>query len=697
MEIRKIKWSLGLILGILPFALTAQIRVDDTSYTVEQLVEDVLVFSNCASTSNWNKSAGESGGFNGVGYFDARGTSFPFEEGIVISTGNARSAEGPNTNELSDGTENNLWGGDADLAAITNTSQLFNASFIEFDFVPLTDTFSFNFIFASEEYTGFYPCEFSDVFAFILTRPDGTTENLAQLPNSNVPIRVTSIHPAIDFEGQSCPAVNEEYFDGYNPSNAPIDFNGQTVTFTAGAQVVPGETYGIKLVIADNRDGYLDSAVFLEAGSFDTGVDLGLDRTIAENGPVCSDYLLTANVPGNPTYSWFRDGNLLVGETGPDYLATASGTYRVNVDLGNGCVMEDEVLLEFVPPSLIGLQPLDLARCELDGNTMELFDLTENSSDIIGGLDPDIYRLSFHLSQEDADSGENPIAGPTSYEGTDQQRIYARLAASIDCFDTTSFLLEVNDFGTLEELEETYYLCVDENGITLSSIPIDINMDPATYYFQWFRGTDVASGIAIPGASNPTYAASEIGAYTVAVTHIVYGCTYERSTEVIAVSPPTSFDVRQTSERFTQEAQIEVNVTGDSTYQYAMDDGAFQESNVFENVAPGRHIFYVQDVQGCHVYSQGYTVVDFPRFFSPNNDTANNSWGLIGPDTFNNYTIFIFDRYGKLLTQLNSSNPEWDGTFNGRPLPADDYWFRLVYLDEDNTFGEYKGHMALVR
>nr|MCH9661282.1 choice-of-anchor L domain-containing protein [Bacteroidota bacterium] len=264
----------------------SQITIDET-LTTQQLVEDILIDSPCAQVSLFTQSTGtDFSDVNGIAAFDANGSGFPFAAGVVLSSGNVASAPGPNTSLLSEGGAG--WPGDADLEAATTATNTNNASFIQFNFVPLISNISFDFIMASEEYNDNFECTFSDAFAFILTdNVTGVTQNLAVLPGTTTPIEVTNIR--YEVIGQ-CPAVNEIYFGQYNfqpvanpaaptvpAAGAPINFNGQTVELTAMGNVVPGNDYTIKLVVADESDTAYDISVYLEAGSFNIGVDLGPD------------------------------------------------------------------------------------------------------------------------------------------------------------------------------------------------------------------------------------------------------------------------------------------------------------------------------------------------------------------------------------------------------------------------------------
>ena len=79
-----------------------------------------------------------------------------------------------------------------------------------------------------------------------------------------------------------------------------------------------------------------------------------------------------------------------------------------------------------------------------------------------------------------------------------------------------------------------------------------------------------------------------------------------------------------------------------------------------------------------------------PNFFTPNNDGYNDVWKF---DSDSYFYIDIFNRFGKLITQLKRTNYGWDGTFNGAPLPSSDYWYN-IYL-KDGTIKT--GHFALKR
>ncbi len=452
---RLMKVRNGLFFLVLLFAHTtfSQIVVDDQTYTTTQLVKDILVNSPCAQVENISSSTGTAFGNNGIAYFERGTSSFPLEAGVILSTGNAIRSAGPNDDFLSDGVPN--WPGDSDLenAIGLNPGLSVNHTYIEFDFTPSANFINFNFLLASEEYYEDNPCRFSDAFAFLLKKA-GTTdnyENIALIPGTTTPIAVVNVHPAIQ---GACAARNEEYFDRYNSTengnNSPINYNGQTKIFTASSMVEPNTKYHIKLVIADYEDRSLDSAIFLEAGSFDVGGNLGEDRTIASGNPGCigSPVVLDATVGTGATYQWLKNGAPIAGATDAmynvDYNTDGNGSYSVMVALAGSCAATlDPVEVEFVVPPVIDAPPLDVVICETDGNGVESFEFSANTNRAFGTQDRSKFSVSYHKTQNDANTNANPITFP--YSNTlPNETIYLRIAETTQtCFETAAFTISV--------------------------------------------------------------------------------------------------------------------------------------------------------------------------------------------------------------------------------------------------------------
>lgn len=148
--------------------------------------------------------------------------------------------------------------------------------------------------------------------------------------------------------------------------------------------------------------------------------------------------------------------------------------------------------------------------------------------------------------------------------------------------------------------------------------------------------------------------------------------------------------------------EIEILVSGSGNYEFALDniDGPYQIESRFRNVSVGEHTAYVRDKKGCgiaqRIVEQNITSKDFPSFFTPNGDGINDFWQFVPPpDTgeINVESIWVYDRYGNLMTQLNPKSKGWNGNFNGKPLPASDYWFKAITYNRRKI----QGHFTLKR
>ncbi|WP_040756913.1 choice-of-anchor L domain-containing protein, partial [Winogradskyella psychrotolerans] len=355
---------------------------------------------------------------------------------MLLTSGEASDAGGPNDTTLSEGT--GAWPGDDSLDLALGVDS-HNASSIQFDFIPLADSISFDFLMASEEYNmGSFECDYSDAFAFLLTDSSGNVSNLAVLPNSNEPILVTNIHPD---NGAPCGGINERYFGGYTPNGQPpIAFDGRTRVFTARSAVVSGETYTIKLVIADDRDNAYDSGVFIKAGSFNLGGSLGDDMTIERGNAPCdgTEVVLDTRLD-NATHVWYKDGIVIPGETSSTISVTEPGIYYADFELESICSgSANSITVEF-RDSPIANTAIDLVECSASG--IEEFNLAVNDTNILGSQDPTSFPISYHLTEQDAI--DNLGALPNLYTNvTSPQAIWARLAdVSQTCFSITSFSL----------------------------------------------------------------------------------------------------------------------------------------------------------------------------------------------------------------------------------------------------------------
>ena len=442
--------KLILLITILAGAIgfSQPINVSTTNYTVPQLVNDILINTSCVNTTNVTWSTGSNfGSTNGIGFFQNTNPNFPMQSGVILSTGNVANAPGPNNTLLSDG--DSAWPGDTDLentlaaAGVSLVSK--NATVLEFDFVPNSSFFSFDFIFASEEY-GNFQCQFSDAFAFLLTNTStGVTTNLAVVPNTNLPISVVTIRDYL--YNSSCPSANAQFFGSYNggsqAATSATNFNGQTTVMTAASTLVPGVQYHIKLVIADRLDPQSDSAIFISANSLNIGQDvLGQDLTVANNAALCHGATHTINTglnPSNFTFQWKKNNVVLTNEIGPSLVVNQPGTYTViYTNILSPCSpTTNNVVIEHFP-QINAQNPINLYKCD-NGSATYSYNLDLNTPRVKTGLNPNTL-VTYHATQADADNNTNVLT--LNYTAAPGQTIYVRIQIpNTSCYVTRSFQL----------------------------------------------------------------------------------------------------------------------------------------------------------------------------------------------------------------------------------------------------------------
>ncbi|WP_130735015.1 T9SS type B sorting domain-containing protein [Flavobacterium sp. J27] len=648
----------------------AQSITVDQNFTPQQLVEDILINSGCASVTNIVASGGNySSGEKTYGYFNRDGSSFPFEDGIILSTGRIINAPGPN-DYISDDGNGIGWNGDSDLNQALNISNSINATVLEFDFIPLGNRISFDYIFSSEEYHGTATCQYSDGFAFLLREVGTTTyQNLALIPNTNTPVKVTTVHP--DIPG-ACNAQNEQYFDSFNGVNHPTNFNGQTKTLTAQANVIPGNQYHIKLVIADEGNYRYDSAIFLKAGSFNTNVNLGDDKTIANGNPACgSSFVLDTQLTG--THQWFLDGNEIVGETSSTLTVTQNGTYAVVVSIP-GCTSAptDEIIIEFAP-DLIQSSNTIFSQCDDDTiqDGITTFDLSVILPQIITNL-PSNYQLSLF---------ENPSSTSTLstlYQNTIpyQQTLYAKVTNIPNCYDGIVFPITI-EVKTFTE---------DYSDVTLSNCENTIiTLDAGNGFTSYLWDTN-------PNQTSQTISVSNSGEYHVLLENSE-GCFKTKTFTIIGSEIATLEDIIIND--FADNNTASIIVSGSGNYTFSLNGLDYQNTNTFDNLLPGEYTAYINDINGCGLITKSFYILDYPKFFTPNGDGYNDIWEIKNLEKrgLENSKIYILDRYGKLLKQINPLGNGWNGTFNGEALPSTDYWF-VLELSNGKTI---RNHFTLKR
>lgn len=429
------------MLFLLYFSATVSaqyITVDDT-VAFDVLAKDILVNNPCASVSNVRATNWAASDGSPYGYFTAGTSTFPFSNGVILTTGKAARAIGPNNSILSDGSPS--WTGDNDLEqALGIVGSSINACVLEFDFLPLANKISFDYIFASEQYLSNpspNQCSYTDGFVFLLKEANGTSgyQNLAIVPGTTTPVKTNTVRGP----GTICPPSNEAYFDAFNGLEHPTNYNGQTIVMKAQANVTPGVLYHIKLVVADQGNNLYDSAIFLGGGSFKITKDLGPDRLIATDNPVCAteNLVLNATEPGSNTYQWFKNDIAITGATNPVYTVQDPGEYSVEISYnGSACISTGgPIRIEYA--QALTPSPATIVQCDDNNDGSAIFNLSTASAQLMAN-DSNIVEVLYFENLSDTNSITNPSGYPSI-----PKTIYGKAINSYGCFTFVDVFLEI--------------------------------------------------------------------------------------------------------------------------------------------------------------------------------------------------------------------------------------------------------------
>lgn len=265
---------------------------------------------------------------------------------------------------------------------------------------------------------------------------------------------------------------------------------------------------------------------------------------------------------------------------------------------------------------------------------------------------------------------------------------------NINCIATTSVNLEVSPIPNFT-VESPQIVCTSDPTFTIDLDPIETNANES-YYYEWvFEDRTWLSNASILTVSTP-------GTYSVTLTKTDgTGCAKTRDIIVDGSEKATITQNDVTIVDLSENNSVTINPEnlGKGTYEFALKEASssfinYQSKPVFNNVKSGFYTIYVKN-DICGIATLEISVIGHPKHFTPNGDGFNDLWQIKGLNTSfqPNSTIFIFDRYGKLIKQLSPKSIGWDGTFNGNLLPSDDYWFK-VSLEDGRQFS---GHFALKR
>ncbi len=441
-------------------------------------------------------------------------------------------------------------------------------------------------------------------------------------------------------------------------------------------QTLSGQTSVILKMLNNGAGGCgndlaIDDIVFKTCGDRISLADAANNTSIAiceENAPTSVNLTATPDfsIYSTHAYQWQEstDGITwtdITGETNQTFISpliSNTVSYRVKV-------AEDPINLSNVNCSAIS----DIFAVVIEEKPMPPVSLENVSlcADVVGGVSVSIPNGT-SANWYDAPVGGNLLqAGSPFYETSVSGTYYAEVVTELaGCISDSRTAVSIiyNDLPVLED--ETLILCEGE------SLVLSADLSNASYAWNTSENTREIT-VSLPGT------------YIVTVTD-TNGCSASKAIEVSQIDIPVVDSVVSDHRDLTIVAQN----TGD--FEYSLDGFFYQDSPQFQNLLGGTYTAFVRVKNFCGTVRFPFVHLVIPRFFTPNGDGMNDHFMLEGIEVSDDFEISIFDRTSKLIAQSNRQDYSWNGTFNGRPLPASDYWYSIKI--GDNLF---KGHFALKR
>lgn len=312
--------------------------------------------------------------------------------------------------------------------------------------------------------------------------------------------------------------------------------------------------------------------------------------------------------------------------------------------------------------------------CDDLNDNKEIVDLTSYNQYLISNSAN--YTFKYYEDLNNATLNLSEISDSQTFVLTPSNKvIFARTISADGCYGISTITLNMIESPRIDLLDR-YPLC------EFGEIPIRANDGFDKY--EWSTG-ELTQQIIINKVGSYWFKAYENHAGPLV-------CESTKNFEVFLSNPAKITEIKF-SDWTVMDNTITVIVTGLGNYEYSIDGINFQDSNVFTGMYFGQYTIYVNDKNNCGSVSKDVFLMLYPNFFTPNGDLYNDFWKIKFSEKEKDLDTKIYDRHGKLIKNLLFNDPGWDGTLNGQPLPADDYWFVV----KRKSGLEYKGHFALKR
>ncbi|MEX1382564.1 T9SS type B sorting domain-containing protein, partial [Lutibacter sp.] len=395
------------------------------------------------------------------------------------------------------------------------------------------------------------------------------------------------------------------------------------------------------------------------------------------------------------TISYFDENGNALPSPLPNLFLTKSQTITIKVENNNSTInpaCSDETTLEFIVDDAPEVYPLTIEPLCDDGEDttdgFSYFNTSNIESSLLGGqTNMEVFYF---------DAVNNPLPSPLPnpfFTASQTVTVIIQNPLNTVCSVSTNLNFVVNPLPSFEVLPEQI-LCLNTPPTVLEPLNPQDN-----YTYQWFDSNgNLLSNVA-------SYATFEGGFFTVIATSNL-GCESLPRTIFVEKSDVATIDlddliIVDDSSNNSITINDANNNLGDDDYEYSLNDefGPFQDAPFFDNVPAGIHTLYVRDTDNCGTAALEISIIGYPKFFTPNNDGYNDTWNIIGinRDFYPTSTLNIFDRYGKLIAQINPTIEGWNGLYNGKQLPSTDYWFTVELKDKTGKIRNKQGHFSLIR
>ncbi len=380
---------------------------------------------------------------------------------------------------------------------------------------------------------------------------------------------------------------------------------------------------------------------------------------------------------------------------------STANTVYARVENAEGCHRVSTIDLQVSTTSFtIGfMAELEVCDDDLNNDGFNIFNLTQVNQLFLDQFPTgQNLRVEYYRNLSDAQLEQNEILPQSDYnnETPYTQTIFVRVESDDngDCFGIGPHLTLTVHPKPEFEIDDTSVYCLDGNPIILETFNPDDN-----YSYEWTN----ESGIII--STNQTASVDSGGIYTVIATSI-FGCQSDPESFNVIESAMADIGLEDiTIVDFSDNNSISIDTSnnnlGIGDYEFSLDDsnGPYQDDPFFDNVGAGIHNLYVRDKNGCGVSVLQVFVLGFPKYFTPNGDSYNDTWNLKGwNELFTQASrIYIYDRYGKFIKELAPWSQGWNGQFNGYDLGTTDFWFAAELVEQDGTTRILRGHFSLVR